>query len=88
MNGRGSSAGAACARGNHGRDEDTRIAGTTLWGFVAHEEMPELCERVVNIFVTNESDHKGLGSRLVQIGMGVKQRLTPMNVDASRPLSK
>ena len=50
--------------------------------------MAELCERAVNVFIPSASDRNGMESLLVQVGTDVKQHLTPVHVEAGKPLSE
>ena len=48
-------------------------------------QVVELCEQAVNLFL---SDRNGMESLLVQVGTDVKQHLTPVHVEAGKPLSE
>ena len=61
---------------------------TYLLRFASGKQVAELCERVVNLFSPSASDCDGMESVLVQVGTDVKQHVTLMHVEASKPLSE
>jgi len=58
-----------------------------FWRYVSGRKVAELCERAVNLFFTSASDRNGMESLLIQVGTEVKQYLTPVHVDAGKPLN-
>ena len=59
-----------------------------FWMYVTVKNVRQLRERVINLFFTIKSERSGLNSLLVQIGTEIKELLTPMHVDAGKPLSE
>ena len=51
-------------------------------------QVAELCERAVNLIFPSASDQNRKESLLVQVGTDVKQHLTPVHVEAGKPLSE
>ena len=57
-----------------------------FWEYVWGSIVAELCKRAVNIFFTSASHRNGMGPLLIQVGTYVKQYLTPVHVEAGKPL--
>lgn len=54
--------------------------------YVWVRQVAELCERAVNVFFTCGPDRNGMEPLLIHVGMHVVQCLTPVQVEAGKPL--